>query len=143
MSTVYASSEDYTALFGTPAPPKIDALLRSASILVRRDTMTATYATDTNGKPTEPRLVDAFKEATCSQAQFWSVNEIDPSGGGLPQTSAIQSKKIGTASLVYDTTAQGNPTVVAARIDAASTLCPEAWLVLQQAGLVPGMIQHG
>jgi hypothetical protein len=143
MTTVYASSENYTVLYGEPAPPKLGNLLRSASILVRRETITAIYATDAEGKPVDAQVIAAFQEATCVQAQFWVANSIDPSSGGLPQPAIVQTKKIGTASIVYDTSAQGSANVIAARMAATSGLCLEAFSVLQQAGLVPGSVRHG
>ena len=135
MARTYATPADLTAWTTEPAPVNAVGLLRSASTLVEKATITAVYRVDTNGMPLDPRIRSTFKDATCEQAAFWATNNIDPAKGDL----AIQSEKIASsksisgASISYDT----NDATVAkqARIMALTHLCETAWAILRNDGL--------
>jgi len=135
MALIYATTTDLTAWTGAAAPANATQLLRRASALVRKATATAFYATDTNGLPTDTVTLQAFKDATTAQANYWAVNGIDPATGGLTQSGILSSKKIGSASLTYDTVGAGSVTAYQARVAATTTLCEEAFDVLQAAGV--------
>ena len=135
MALVYATPADLSAWTGATAPPNAVQLLRRASGLVRKATATAFYATDPTGLPTDPDTLQAFKDATTAQANFWAVNNIDPAAGGLTQSGVLTSKRIGSASLSYDAAGSGSVTAWQAKVDAATTLCEEAFDLLQAAGI--------
>ena len=135
MSLIYATTTDLTAWTGATAPTNATQLLRRASALVRKATATAFYAVDTTGLPTDTVTLQAFKDATTAQANFWAVNNIDPASGGLTQSGILSSKKIGSASLTYDTVGTGSVTAYQARAAATSDLCEEAFDILQGAGV--------
>lgn len=130
MTLVYATSGDLANWTGTTVPSNATVLLRSASILVRRATACDYYPTDATGLPTDTAQAQAFNDATCSQAAFWSVNGIDPLRGSA-QPRVPVSKGIGTARIQY-ADAQ-----MAAEAAAASLqeLVPEAATILREAGL--------
>jgi len=133
---VYATSSDLAAWTSpTPAPANATALLRSASILIREATITLTYPVDANGAPTDAAIVQAFKDATCSQAAHWAGANIDPTAYGIPQAGILREKAIGSARLGYDTAGASSVTITQAKMAAATTLCAEAVMILQQAGL--------
>lgn len=135
MTLVYAASTDLATWTGTTAPANATVLLRSASILVRDETAAAFYAADTTGLPTDAATLQAFKDATCAQAAFWAANGIDPTAGALPTAGVLRGKKIGSASLDYDTAAAVSPAVLQARIDSVTSLVPEAASILRAAGI--------
>ena len=131
----YATSEQLATWLREDAPVGAPELLRSASILVRRATLTARYAVE-DGMPTDELVRAAFADATCSQAGTWLALEIDPAKGTADAGKTVSAKSIGSASVqyaVYATTAQ-------ARADAAVSLSQEAWLILADAGLTNGTL---
>lgn len=144
MVLIYATGADLTAwLDPLPLPANSAALLRSGSLLVRSTTMTALYAVDTEGKPSDATVLAAFKDATCAQAAFWSAAGIDPAAGGIPVAAPVRSKRLGSGAVDYDTSVSASVTAFQVKQAAATSLCAEAWMILQQAGVVPGGVQRG
>ena len=135
MTLVYAVPDDLAAWTGSAAPANATPLLRSASLLVRDATASAFYAADTTGLPTDPGTLQAFKDATCAQAAFWAANGIDPAAGALPTAGVLRGKKLGSASLDYDTAAAASQAVLQARMDSVEGLVPEAVRILRGAGV--------
>lgn len=135
MALTYATPDDMASWTGNVAPVNATQLLRSASLLVRRFTETAFYTTDTTGQPTDAGILGAFKDATTAQAAFWASSNIDPAAAGFVTAGVLRTKRIGSASLEYDTNAQGSVTAFNARRAAALELCTEAVEILQQAAL--------
>lgn len=136
---VYASAEDFTEWSGMPAPANVAPLLRSASLLVRRATITAVYGADSNGIPTDGDVLSAFRDATCAQAALWSAAGIDPVGGGVASSAPVRSKKLGSGSVEYDTSVNASVTAFQAKQTAATQLCAEAYLILAQANIPAGL----
>lgn len=133
--TTLASTADYTTWSSGTAPANIDAILRSCTVLVLNATKMDLYAVDpTTGLATDTTTSDALRDATCIQAQAWVRLGIDPSTGGVMETSKIaRSKKIGSASIEYsDAEVQAT---VQARKDAFTGLVPEALQFLRARGL--------
>ena len=132
---LYATEADLSAWMApAPAPENAAALLRSASGLVRSSTKMATYGTDADGYPTNTALRTAFRDATTAQAKYWADLGIDPSKGAAGVAPLAASKSIGGASInysVYATTAE-------ARAGAAGVLGPDAFYILEEAGLLSG-----
>lgn len=127
---IYATSAELTT-WGVTPPANAAALLRSASILVHRDTMTAIYDIDTaTSLPTDPALVAALRDATCSQVATWVALAIDPAKGAAGAGKVVSAKSIGSASITYAASAAAQ-----ALADATRDLSQEAWLILAQAGL--------
>lgn len=135
----YATVDDLTVWTGQVAPDNAVQLLRSASGLVRRSTVTAVYTVTPSGAPSNPDVADAFRDATCAQAAAWAAAGIDPVGGaaGVASERVPTSSSIGGASVTYGTTGDA----AAARTAALTELCDEAAYLLAEAGMLghPGV----
>jgi len=144
MVLVYAADADLTAwIIPTPLPANSATLLRSASFLVHSFTMTALYGVDDAGKPSDATVLQAFNDATCAQAASWIAAGVDPVSGGIPTAAPVRSKRIGSAGIDYDTSANSSATVLQAKREAATTLCAEAVMILHQVRVIPGGVQRG
>ena len=135
---IYATPDDLTAWWGKPAPDNAVSLLRAASNLVARETRTAVYATTYEGFPDDPPVAQAFSNAVTAQSAFWASNGIDPTAGRLAEVDKnhVISKQIKGASIGKSVTLVENANKE--RSAAVTTLCDEAWLILDNAGLVNG-----
>lgn len=132
---IYATPEELTEwLSPATAPADAAGLLRSASHLVRSETKRARYATDDEGYPTDTKLRTAFREATCAQAAYWSASQIDPALGAAGVKPLAASKSIGGASIAYSVYAA----TAEARANSAGALGPDAFYILEDAGLLAG-----
>jgi hypothetical protein len=133
----YADKDALTDWMGTDPPPNALLLLRSASILVSRATLTARYDVNASGHASDPDVIDALRDATCSQAALWIAASIDPAAGTTqPAATPVSSKSIGSASVSYDTSESASVTAMTARASAATQLSQEALLILADAGLI-------
>lgn len=135
MPLLYATTADLTAWTGLPVPDNADRLLRAASMLVRGATRTAVYSTTPAGLPRDEDVAEAFRDATCAQAEAWAQQDIDPDNPTAGPRVA-QSKSIGSASVTYADAGQ----IVGSRADAARTLGPTALAILADAGLTNGRV---
>lgn len=134
MSTiVYADAADLTSWTGTAAPSNAGALLRSASILIRRATRSAVYAVDGDGLPTDTAVSAAMRDAACSHAAALSAAGVDPLAAGT-EAGAVASSSIGSASVTFADSAGA----AAARTALSVGLCREALSILSAAGLIGG-----
>lgn len=129
---IYATSAELATWTGVDAPANATALLRSASILVRRATLTAIYDVDeATSLPTDTDLVAALRDATCSQVGTWIALAIDPATGAAAAAGKVVSaKSIGSGSVTYAVT-----NTAQALADAATSLSGEALMILADAGL--------
>lgn len=132
---VYASSADYTGLYPQATPQAdIDTRLRFASRLVRRDTVAAIYAVNTDGSPSDPGIAEAFKEATCAQVYAWQQAGIDPAAGGLQQPGTlVASKSLDGGTVAYDNSLTASTTAMQERKAMIDDLVPEAVMILMDA----------
>ncbi len=129
------------------APSNAAALLRAASQLVTRATRldmynvypvptgttnpVSTAAGTAVGSPYDPTVAQAFNDATCQQALFWSLNGINPDAGYIGQSPIVASQSVEDGSVTY---AQGQ-TQDWLKL-AVTTLCDAACDILRNAGLV-------
>lgn len=133
MARVYATRTDLVgyapAGVVVPADPEASRMLARASEAVELATMSAVYATDAAGLPTDTAVVGAMRDATCAQVVHW-VESGDESG----QAGQWTSVGIGSISL--------------ARAGAGTAVTPAGHLPdavarpLHLAGLLPGHIIH-
>lgn len=133
---LYAAQEDIAGAWGSGDIPDSDALdgaLRAASLRVRHATRAARYDVGTDGKPSDPDVVEAFRDATVAQCLLWLRNGITP-GAALQQPARqVASKSMGGRATTFTT---DDPAVTAARAQAAKELCDDAALILSGAGLI-------
>lgn len=139
MPIIYATSDDLTAwlaVSGATPPANPGGYLRTASMAVTEATETAFYATDSSGLPTDAGTLQAFKDATCSQAAALAAFEIDPTAGGILEGGSVESAvQILSARVQYADSAAA----VEALQQLLGGLVPEAQRILKQAGLVLGV----
>lgn len=133
MGRVYATKEQLEVyLEGEPVPDGAARLLRSASRDVDDMLLTAVYAVDAAGMPTDPDVAEALREATCLQAMHRDErgDEIDMMGSG-------ESVRLGTLAFggVGGSGSQGSQPI--------PVWNPEAFRVLRLAGLIPGTVRDG
>jgi hypothetical protein len=128
-----ATPTDLATWTGTTAPVNAPVLLRSASMLVLRETEGAYYTIDPlTGLPTDAMMINALRDATCIQAAAWAAINYNPLAGGVVTATVASSKKIGTASIVNE----GAIAAAASQAAAGQTLVPEAITKLQQNNLL-------
>lgn len=106
---VYATPEDLSAYPGGDTVPtgSVDLLLRAASGAVDTLMRGGVYDTDPAGLPTDPDVVQAFKDATCLIAIEAQAAGITAAGG----TSEWSQVGIGNVSLAGRTAREGTVTV--------------------------------
>lgn len=83
----YATPTEYRARPGVPAitdDAQLQQLLQDASDRLDELTVTAVYATDANGMPTEVGVVSAFRQACITQAAHMHVTPEEEQEG-VPQ----------------------------------------------------------
>lgn len=117
-------------------PDNIGSLLRSASLLIARETKAAFYDTDDDGMPTDDAVRDAFRQATCAQVTLWISLRIDPLRLGLDSTAPVRSKGLDGAVIAYDTSITTSAATLATRQAAATSLCEQAAEILREAAVL-------
>jgi hypothetical protein len=124
---VYATPTDYDTYMGTVTPEQgLNALgrqLRLASALLDELTLTSVYEVDSAGHPTHPELVEVFKEAVCTQVEWFAATGDDTGLGESFSGGSIGSLTI-TASTKTDRYA------------------PNMVLILRQTGILTINVEH-
>lgn len=101
-------------------------LLARASTVVRTLTLTAVYATDTDGAAVDDTVRTALRDATCAQAVWFDQTGDDGSGAA----AAFSTMSLGSARLSVGGGGSATNTTVA-----ESRFSPEAVQILSNAGL--------
>lgn len=123
----YATVDDLVPDYVDPAPANINLLLTRASREVDRALLSAVYPVDEAGLPTEAAHITALMEATCEQVAAW----LEAGEDGTGASSAWDDVQIGSVRLAR----RGSQSGAGGGGSAAARLAPQAWNVLQQAGL--------
>lgn len=121
---VYATADAYRAWSGDQFTPDdvVAVMLRRASEALDHYLIGAVYATNANGMPTDPMLIDVLSRATSAQCQFM-IADNDPTG----------------VKRQYSSTSMGG--VAATRVGAMTAmpfppLAPQAAAILHTAGVL-------
>ncbi|WP_113699181.1 hypothetical protein [Nonomuraea lactucae] len=122
----YATVNDLAPTYVTPAPANAALLLDRATRLVDQALLTAVYEVDEDGLPTDPEHIAALRDATCEQVAAWL--EVGETGTGA--SAEYSDVQIGSVRL-----GRGSQTGAGGGGSAATRLAPQAWAILQQAGL--------
>ncbi|MFB9929192.1 hypothetical protein ACFORO_23015 [Amycolatopsis halotolerans] len=134
MARVYATAEDYANWLDLTTPP--DGIARSlarASQLVDWLLVTAVYATDPAGYPTDPDKRAAVRDATCATVAWW-----EDTGDNTGAAARYTSTGIGSVTL-----SRANTPAAATPAGAqAARLAPEAMQLLADAGLGDGPVEQ-
>ncbi|MFT8358552.1 hypothetical protein [Bifidobacterium aquikefiri] len=135
--TPYAIAADYKTYNGLKdddaVPNNLTALLRAASLAVRRYTSVCVYSVDDTGMPVDSTLRQAFMDATCAHATAMNKLGIDPDAGGAVDVNVTASKSISGASISYSAVEQENAAHVRQQI--AIGIAPAARQILDSIGL--------
>src|SRR5690349_18938769 len=90
MPRIYATAADLAAYTGSAAPATADALLAQASRMLDAEVFRLCYyqADPGTGMPTAQAVADAFRDATCAQAQWWDAlgDSLGAAGAGWGET---------------------------------------------------------
>lgn len=135
----YATPQDYTKYAEEDwdgDPEVLNKRLRSASIEVEKLTRLSVYDTDDDGYPTDPDITEAFAEATCAIAEYWSPAGTDDPLGVDAIAGAV---KIGSVSIGTTSSNQDNLTP-AERLQ--RRIGERAIDVLANAGLLSSTVAH-
>ena len=127
--TVYATPNDLAGPPWNLSLPKATAetLLARAATMVRNLTVTAIYQIGSDGRPSEPAVRDALRDATCAQASWF--DETGDTGSGA--SNAYSTMSLGSARLSVGGAGSSTNTSVA-----DSRYSPEAVQILTNAGLL-------
>ncbi|MBO2459811.1 hypothetical protein [Actinomadura violacea] len=127
MMVVYATTEDLADFLVTiPVWPGAERHLRQASEDIDDLLIGAVYDVDTNQMPTDPRIREAVKRATCAQAHF-----IQTGGDETGAKSGFSSVSVGGVS--YSRSSQ--VTIGSGR--ASQEFSPRTLRILHVEGLLP------
>lgn len=131
--TAFCTPADVAAYTGTAAPTNVNALIRSATRLVLRETRQAYYTVDpTTGLATDTQTAAALHDATVIQVVVWAQIGYDPLTGGVQTPSVESSTKMLSSSITYSDAALS----AQARADALKHLVPEAEQLLELQNLL-------
>lgn len=103
---VYATTTDYANHLLGACPPGARRALIAASRRVDELLYTAVYDVDTAGLPTDTEVAEAFRDATCLQAEYSRLTG-DRNGVGAP---GVTSASIGSVNVSRQQPAGGGPT---------------------------------
>lgn len=133
---LYATPGDVAEWLSLETPPdNALSLIRHASSLVEAATRLDRYNVDVDGKPTEMRVAEAFRDAVCQQVEMWHRNSMEPGAGFAGQTGQIQSQSVPGGSVSYA------GALTAAEMGAAATSLSDAAIqTLRNAGLGRGQV---
>ena len=134
MARIYATTTDYAGFAEAAFEGDSDKLtkrLRAASIEVESLTTRSIFDTDAEGVPTDPKVIEAFVEATCAIVAHWEVTD-DPTGA----EAGLGAVKIGSVSLGTTSSRQSAGEATAARIGS------RAIAIFTNAGLRGSIIGH-
>lgn len=129
MARVYATLSDYRDWSGDSTADLSDALLRRASLAIDSNLIGSFYDVDDDtGLPTKTKVIEALRDATCAQAEWY--DEIgDTTGSGA--AGQFQSAQLGSASYTRGYTQAGSSA------GNSSPLAPGAYEILKVEGMLP------
>lgn len=103
MALVYATLGDLAAkkpedVTLSSSNAELTRLLESASREIRRATKTAIYATDDDGYPTDTKIRETFRLATCAQVYWWAETGDEQGVDGQFSSASIGSVSLSRGS---------------------------------------------
>lgn len=129
---IYATAGDYSTWSGDATVPSA-ALLARASSVVDEVLIGAVYAVDSAEQPTDSAAIEALRDATCAQVQ-WFIDQGDTAGiGAGGELANVTSASILSASYTIDKGAAAT----AARTLSGVQIAPGVLSVLRAAALLP------
>lgn len=135
---LYATEADLGTWIGEEPETDPKPLIRKASILVGNACRNDLYDVDNAGKPRDPDLVEAMRDAVCSQVEYWIVAGINPTAGAGGVGLVKVEKTVDGATVKYDTT--GVVAAVQSAVASLNSLTGDAIAILRNAGLASGLV---
>ncbi|WP_457028104.1 hypothetical protein [Kitasatospora sp. P5_F3] len=134
MARVYATSAQYATYTGLAPDADTDRLLGNASKMLDAEVLRlCLFEADTDGYPTNQLVIEAFRDATCAQVQWWG--EVGDSTGAAG--AGWGSVEIGSVKLGRSVTA------VNGAASPAREVAPQVWDALQSPDLTPDIFVLG
>ena len=93
----FATVEDLELWADGNQPEKPEPLIRQASAMVQHAIRFARFNVTPAGKPADPNISEALRDAVCAQVMAWHVSQINPAQ--VTTTGVVTGSKIGDASL--------------------------------------------
>ncbi|MGI5162651.1 hypothetical protein [Microbispora sp. CA-102843] len=122
----YATADDLIDYLD-PVPDDAELRLVRASRVIARAIRTAVYDVDDDGQPTDQKVIDALREATCEQVAAWSEGG-ETGTGATPQYDNVSIGSVTLGGRKSGGSGGDRP--------AAEDLAPQARLALEEAGLL-------
>lgn len=143
---IYATRADYADWLSvdpeTLTDPKIDLRLRYASAMMRRASVASRYRHDKDtGLPTDTHVIQAFRDATCAQAEAWTAQGLDPAEGVTQIRGQLVRKQMNGSEMQWANDTKG--LVFDEQLKALSTLAPLAAQIMREAGLLSRSVRGG
>lgn len=124
---VYATTTDLANFLKDAPPPGAVKMLEDASRKMAGVLLTAVYATDSEGMPSDPRQRRAIADATCALVEWWMET-----GDVLGTSDDWTSASAGNVSISRDGSSS---------TDINNQRIPwKAWVILTEAKILPGVI---
>lgn len=112
-----------------PDEPEATRLLTSASMAIYKATMTAIYATDSSGLPSQEPFITGFTRAVCAQAVWWletgdelgiagqytnvAIGGVSLTRGGRGDSTTVNGVQLAPQAAIELQMCQGRPNPVA------------------------------
>jgi len=141
---IYADLDDYKTWSGDTAADLPDALFARASSVVDEVLIGAVYAVDGDQQPTDTDVIDALRDATCAQVQWFDETGDTTGSGAGGELGHITSASIGSASYSIKNTGGGTDAGATQTTPSGITIAPTVLSILRAAGLKPsGVLVYG
>ncbi|TAK89392.1 MAG: hypothetical protein EPO06_12075 [Burkholderiaceae bacterium] len=85
---------------GTDVPLDADRQLAHATELVDRELLSAVYAVDADGDPTQDKVIAALRDATCAWVEWWLEGGDEHGTQAVVSSASIGSVSVGRAANV-------------------------------------------
>ena len=90
----YATSEQLASYLEATAPADDGRLLSRASELIDDHIITAVYAVNDQGYPTDQAHIDALRDAVCAQVEYWLAGDEEDDILGPTQGLALAGLQV-------------------------------------------------
>lgn len=129
----FATTGDLARYTGKATTPGARRILVDASREIDRVTKTARYRVDPAGRPTDPDIAAALRDATCELVGWWEETGTATGGRALFTSASIAGVSLGFGGQGQGTSS--NPQ--------ADRVGPRVWTILLNAGLTGGAVTSG
>lgn len=141
---IYATLDDYRDWVGDQTAEMSAVLFVRASRVVDEVLIGAVYDVDSSELPTDPVVLEALKDATCAQAQWFDETGDTTASGAGGELGHITSASIGSASYSMKNAGGGTDAGATQTTPSGIPIAPGVVSTLRIAGLKPsGVLTYG